>query len=163
VFDLYGSDRWVHDEPMPSDATTVQEYLAGLPEDRREAITAVRDTVNSHLPDGYEETLQFGMITWSIPLAAYPNTYNGKPLGIAALASQKNHMAIYLMGMYTDGPDEQWFRKQYADRGVKLDMGKSCVRFNKIEDVPLDVLGEAIERIPPDRFIDLYETSRGIR
>ena len=74
VFDLYGSDRWVHDEPMQSDATTVQEYLAGLPEDRREAITAVRDTVNSHLPDGYEETLQFGMITWSIPLAAYPNT-----------------------------------------------------------------------------------------
>ena len=160
---LYGPDAGVHDGPMRSNAKTVQEYLAGLPEDRREAVTAVRDTINAHLPDGYEETLEFGMITWSIPLADYPFTYNGKPLGIASLAAQKNHMAIYLMGMHADGPDEQWFREQYAERGVKLDMGKSCVRFKKVEDVPLDILGAAIERIPPERFIDLYETSRGIR
>ncbi len=95
---------------MHSDASTVEEYLAGLPQDRREAISAVRDMINANLPEGYEEAMAFGMIGWGIPLEDYPDTYNGQPLGIAALASQKNHMAVYLMGLYSSEPEEAWFR-----------------------------------------------------
>ena len=134
-----------------------------LPDERREAITAVRDTINAHLPEGYVEEMGYGMISWVIPLDDYPDTYNKQPLCIAGLASQKHHMAVYLMGLYSAGEEEQWFREQYAERGMKLDMGKSCVRFKKLEEVPLDVLGEVIERIPPERHIDQYETSRGMR
>ena len=115
---------------MRSDANLVEEYLDELPEDRREAISTIRDVINEHLPDGYEETMAFGMIGWAIPLADYPDTYNGEPLGVVALASQKNYMALYLMGLYADEGLEEWFRAQYAERGLKLDMGKSCVRFS---------------------------------
>jgi len=145
---------------MKSEATTVEQYLAGLPEDRREAISAVRDVVNEHLPEGYVETMTYGMIGWVIPLEDYPETYNGQPLAIASLASQKNHMAIYLMGLYSDEPELEWFQQQYAERGLKLDMGKSCVRFKRLDQVPLDVLGEVIAKVPPARYIERYETAR---
>jgi hypothetical protein len=145
---------------MHSDATSVEEYLASLPDDRRTAISAVRDTVNANLPDGYVETMAFGMIGWGIPLEDYPNTYNGQPLGIAALASQKNHMALYLMGLYSSEPELEWFKRQYADRGLKLDMGKSCLRFKRLEQVPLDVVGEVIAKVPPAAFIERYEAAR---
>ena len=145
---------------MHSDATSVEEYLAGLPDDRRTAISAVRDVVNANLPDGYVEGMASGMIGWAIPLEVYPNTYNGRPLGIAALASQKNHMALYLMGLYSSEPELEWFRQQYADRGLKLDLGKSCLRFKRLEDVPLDVIGEAIARVPPALYIERYEAAR---
>ncbi len=146
---------------MKSDATLVEEYLDELPEDRREAISTIRDVINEHLPDGYEETMAFGMIGWSVPLSTYPDTYNGEPLGVVALASQKRHMAVYLTGVYADEGLEDWFRAQYADRGLKLDMGKSCVRFNRLEQLPLDVLGEVIRRVPPERLIAHYEAARG--
>jgi hypothetical protein len=145
---------------MHSDAATVEEYLDSLPDDRRPAIRSVRDTVNAHLPAGYVESMAFGMIGWGIPLADYPDTYNGQPLGIAALANQKNHMALYLMGLYTDGPELAWFQQQYAERGLTLDMGKSCVRFKRLEQVPLDVVGEVIAMIPPALFIERYEVAR---
>jgi hypothetical protein len=145
---------------MQSNATTVEEYLAGLPENRRHAIGAVRDVINAHLPAGYAESIAFGMIGWGIPLEDYPDTYNGKPLAYAALASQKNHLSVYLMGLYSDGPEESWFRQQYAERGLRLDMGKSCVRFKRLDQVPLDVLGGAIERIPVGEFIARYEAAR---
>jgi hypothetical protein len=148
---------------MHSHAATVEEYLHSLPADRRPAISAVRDTVNAHLPAGYVESMAFGMIGWGIPLADYPETYNGQPLGIAALANQKHHMALYLMGLYTDGPELEWFQQQYAERGLRLDMGKSCVRFKRLEQVPLDVVGEVIARIPPALFIERYEAARGER
>ena len=112
---------------MQSNATTVEDYLATLPDDRRTAITTVRDLVNEHLPDGYRESMAFGMITWSVPLERLPDTYNGQPLGYIALASQKNYMTLYLMSAY--GDEETWFREEYAKSGKKLDMGKSCVRF----------------------------------
>ena len=147
---------------MQSDASSVEEYLASLPEDRREAISAVRDVVNANLPKGYRESMAFGMIGWGIPLEDYPDTYNGQPLGIAALASQKNHMAIYLMGLYGSEPEEAWFREEYAKRGLKLDMGKSCVRFKRLDQVPLDVIGEVIAKIPPDLYIERYEASRAM-
>jgi hypothetical protein len=145
---------------MQSDARTVEDYLASLPEDRRTAIGAVRDVVNANLPVGYEETMAFGMIGWGIPLADYPDTYNGQPLGVAALASQKNHMAIYLMGLYGSEPEEAWFRAEYARRGMKLDMGKSCVRFKRLDQVPLDVIGEVIAKITPAKLIERYEAAR---
>jgi hypothetical protein len=143
-----------------SDASTVEEYLAGLPKDRRQAISAVRDVVNANLPEGYREQMAFGMIGWGIPLEDYPDTYNGQPLGIAALASQKNHMSLYLMGLYASEPEEAWFRAQYAERGLKLDMGKSCVRFRTLDQLPLDVVGQVIARIPPELYITRYEAAR---
>lgn len=145
---------------MSSTANTVEEYLASLPDERRTAISAVRDTINANLPTGYEETMAFGMIGWGIPLADYPETYNGQPLGIAALASQKNHIALYLMGLYSDEPELAWFREQYDERGIKLDMGKSCVRFKRLDQVPLDVVGEVIAKIPPALYIERYEKAR---
>jgi hypothetical protein len=145
---------------MHSDAASVEAYLAELPEDRRAAISAVRDAVNAHLPEGYVETMYSGMIGWVIPLEDYPDTYNGKPLAIAALASQKNHMALYLMGLYASEPEVAWFRQQYAQRGMKLDMGKSCVRFKRLDQAPLDVIGEVIERVPPAAYVESYEAAR---
>jgi len=143
-----------------SDAGTVEEYLESLSRERREAISVVRDVINEHLPDGYVEQMEWGMITWVVPLSEYPDTYNGKPLSYISLASQKNHMAAYLMGLYSDGPEEKWFRQQYAERGMKLDMGKSCVRFKRLDEVPLDVLGEVVGKIPVGEFIARYEDSR---
>jgi hypothetical protein len=145
---------------MRSDATLVEEYLDDLPDERREAISAVRDVVNEHLPEGYEEVISHGMISWVIPLEDYPDTYNGQPLGVASLASQKNHMSLYLLGVYADEGLEDWFRAQYAERGLKLDMGKSCVRFKRLDQVPLEVVGEVIRRVPPDAYIARYEASR---
>ena len=148
---------------MQSNAATVEEYLAALPEDRRAAVSAVRDVVNEHLPEGYVETMDWGVIAWNVPLEIEPDTYNGKPLCYAALASQKQYMSVYLMGLYSDGPELDWFKKQYADRGLKLDMGKSCVRFKKLDDLPLDVLGEAIGMIPVDEFVARTAAAHGAR
>jgi len=145
---------------MRSNATTVEEYLAELPEDRRAAISTVRDVVNANLPEGYEETMEWGMVTWVVPLSEYPDTYNGKPLSYISLASQKNHLALYLMGLNSESPHEQWFRQQYVERGMKLDMGKSCVRFRTLDEVPLDVVGEVVARVPVAEFVALYESSR---
>lgn len=145
---------------MHSDAPTVDDYLATLPDDRRGAISAVRDVVNAHLPQGYVESMAFGMIGWGIPLTDYPDTYNGQPLGIAALANQKHHMSLYLMGLYSSEVEEQWFRDQYAERGLRLDMGKSCVRFKRLEDVALDVVGAVIAAVPPALYIERYEAAQ---
>ncbi len=145
---------------MKSDAATVEEYLDSLPPERREAISTLRDVINAHLPDGYVEQMEWGMVTWVVPLEDYPDTYNKRPLSYVSLASQKNHLAVYLMGLYTDGPEETWFRQQYAERGMKLDMGKSCVRFRTLDEVPLDVLGEVVAKIPAGEFIARYEAAR---
>ena len=146
---------------VTSDARTVDEYIAALPDDRREAVAAVRDVVRKNLPDGYREGIQFGMIGWYVPLERFPNTYNGQPLGLAALASQKNHMSLYLNTVYGDPATERGFRERYAASGKKLDMGKSCVRFKRLEDLPLDVIGETIARADLDRYLRGYEQARG--
>ena len=144
---------------MRSDAETVDAYLAELPAERREAVEAVRRVILENLPDGFVEGMQYGMIGYYVPLERYPETYNGQPLGVAALASQKRYLALYLMGIYADG-DAAWFRERWTAAGKKLDMGKSCVRFRRLEDVPLDVVGEAIARTSVEDFIALYERSR---
>lgn len=145
---------------MKSAATTVKDYLAELPVERREAIAAVRKVILANLPEGYKEVMGWGMICYVVPLSTYPDTYNGQPLAIASLGSQKNYMSLYLLGVYGHRPTEEWFRKEWAAAGLKLDMGKSCVHFKKLEDLSLDVVGRVIARIPVDRFIAAYEQGR---
>jgi hypothetical protein len=146
---------------VSSSPQTPDEYIAALPPDRREAISAVREVIRRNLPDGYEEGMAYGMIGYYVPLERFPDTYNGQPLGLAALASQKNHMSLYLNSVYGDPQTERWFKDRYAQTGKKLDMGKSCVRFRKLDDLPLDVVGETIARADLDRFVDQYREARG--
>ena len=141
-------------------AQTVEAYLDELPPDRRAVISTLRDTIRKKLPKGYRETINWGMIAYELPLERYPDTYNGQPLMYAALAAQKNHYAVYLTGLYQDPEDEKRFRAEFARAGKKLDMGKSCVRFKKLEDLPLDVIGRTIASTPPEKFIKRYEASR---
>ncbi|MCP4246534.1 MAG: DUF1801 domain-containing protein [bacterium] len=146
---------------MQSKATTVDEYLAGLPDDRRETLEAVREAILENLPKGYEEGMQYGMIGYYVPHSVYPPGYHcdpQQPLPFAGLASQKNHMALYLMCIYTDPEQAAWFRETWAKTGKKLDMGKSCVRFKKLDDLPLNVIGLAIKRMPVKKFIERYES-----
>ena len=138
----------------------VEEYIAGLPEERKGAITAMRDLILSNLPEGYAEEMDFGMIAYVVPLTRYPQTYNGHPLMYAALASQKNYMSLYLMNIYGDPETHRWFTEEFNARGKKLDMGKSCVRFKKLDDLPLDVIGEAIGKTAPAEWIEFYEAAR---
>jgi hypothetical protein len=145
---------------MRSDAANVEEYLAELPEERRAAVEAVRAVVLEHLPDGFEETMQHGMISYVVPLERYPGTYNGQPLAVVSLASQKRHLSLYLMGVYGDEREAARFRERWQAAGRKLDMGKSCVRFRRLEDVPLDVVGDAVARVSVDDFVALYERGR---
>jgi hypothetical protein len=139
----------------------VEEYLANLPEDRREALSVVRSAILDHLPDGYEEEMRWGMICYEVPLAIQPDTYNGKPLMYAALASQKRHMAVYLSGVYADPTAREDFEQAYGATGKRMDMGKSCVRFRRVDDLPLDVIGDAIARYEVEDFVDLYHRGRG--
>jgi hypothetical protein len=144
-----------------SNATTAADYLAELPEDKRAVISAVRDVVNAHLPTGYVEGILYGMLSWHVPLEKYPNTYNGQPIGIAGLAAQKNYHALYLMSVYGDLATEAWFKTAFEEAGKKLDMGKSCVRFKKLDDLPLDVIGEAIARLPVETLIARHDAVHG--
>jgi Domain of unknown function (DU1801) len=148
---------------VQSKANTVGQYLADLPPDRREAINAVRKVILKNLPDGFEEAMQYGMISYVVPFKLFPAGYHcdpSQPLCFAGLASQKNHMAIYLCTIYGHKGTEEWFRKAYKASGKKLDMGKSCVRFKRLEDLPLDVIGQAIARVPVDKYIRAYEKAR---
>ena len=141
---------------MKSAAKTVDEYLRGLPVERREAISVVRKVILDNLPEGYAEVMQYGMIGYVVPHSIYPAGYHCKPsepLPYAALGSQKNHMAIYLCNVYGHKDTENWFRKAYLATGKKLDMGKSCVRFKRLDQLPLDVIGQAIARTPVDKYI----------
>ncbi len=142
---------------MQSKADTVKQYLNELPNDRKKAISIVRQTILENLPYGYDEVINWGMITYEVPLETYPNTYNGKPLMYAALASQKNHMAVYLMGCYMVPEIRNEFEKAYNKSGKRFDAGKSCIRFKKIDDLPLDLLGKTIASMDVNEFIELVE------
>ncbi len=145
---------------MRSDANSVQEYLDGLPKDRREAISAVREVILANLPEGYEECMSYGMIGYVVPHSIFPGGYHCNPklpLPLANLGSQKNHMALHLMSVYSDKPTEQWLRNAWQAAGKKLDMGKGCLRFKKIEDVPLEVIGQLFARVPVDAYIARIE------
>lgn len=144
-------------------AMSVESYLEALPADRRAELEKVRKVILEHLPKGYVEVLDFGMPSYVIPLSLYPDTYNGHPLPIAGLAMQKNHLSLYLMGVYGDAPTQQWFAKAWKASGKKLDMGKSCVRFQKADDLALDVIAKTIERVTVERYLKAYEESRRAR
>ena len=129
---------------MKSAASTVDQYLTELSDERRAALEVVRQVILTNLPKGYVEAMNWGMITYQVPLSVYPDTYNKKPLMYAALASQKKHMAVYLIGIYMDDQVRRDFESKYRSTGKKFDVGKSCVRFRKLDDLPLPLVGEAI-------------------
>ncbi len=142
---------------MRSDAKTVKEYLRALPADRRKAISAARDVIIANLPKGYVEVMDWGMISYQVPLDVYPATYNGKPLMYAALASQKAYMVVYLSAIYADAASREKFELDYRATGKRYDVGQSCVRFRKLDDLPLDVLGAAIASTPMATYVEHYE------
>ena len=145
---------------VKSKATTVSEYLDALPDDRRAVVAAVRKVILKHLPKGYRESLSCGILTYEVPLEDLPNTYNGQPLCYAALGAQKNHYAIYLMCAYMNPKTQKVLQDGFAKAGKKLDMGKSCVRFRKLEDVPLDLIGKVTASVSKKKWIAIYEASR---
>lgn len=147
---------------MQSKAKTVKQYLAELPDDRREALQAVRAAILKSLPKGYEEGMMYGAIGYYVPHSIYPPGYHCDPklpLPFAGLASQKNYLTMSLMCVYADPEHGAWFRDAWVKAGKKLDMGKACVRFKKADDVPLKVVGQAVKRVPVKKFIAVYESA----
>ncbi|MGB5167596.1 MAG: DUF1801 domain-containing protein [Acidimicrobiia bacterium] len=140
-----------------SDAGTVEQYLAELPDDRRADVESVRDLVLANLPDGYVETMRWGMITYEVPLDTYPRTYNGQPLMFLALAAQKRHLALYLTNVAFVPGGEERFKARYLETGKKLDMGKSCLRFETADDLATELIAETIRSTSIDEFIEGYE------
>ena len=148
---------------MQSKAETVSEYLSELSEARRTMIETVRQVILDHLPEGYEEAVTYGMITYQVPLKTYPDTYNKKPLMYAAIASQKRHVSLYLTPIYMDEDRREAFEEAYKATGKRYDAGKSCVRFRSLDDLPLDLIGETIASMEVEAFIDAMETMRARR
>ena len=145
---------------MQSKANSVEQYLNELPEDRKESLSIVREAIVKNLPTGYVEVMNWGMITYEVPLETFPDTYNGNPLMYAALASQKNHMSVYLMGCYMSPEIRNKFENAYKQSGKKFDAGKSCIRFKKEEDLPLELIGKTIGSMSVEQFIEHYLLSR---
>ncbi len=147
---------------MQSTAQTVDQYIKSLPEDRRAAISAVRQVILKNLDKDYEENMSYGMIGYCVPHSVYPAGYHCNPdhaLPFAGLASQKNYMSVYMMCTYSDADQAKWFKDAWAKTGKKLDMGKCCIRFRKLEDVALDVIGEAIRRVPVKKYIAITQAA----
>lgn len=143
---------------MKSSATSVNGYLKGLPAERRKALEAVRKTILKNLPKGYVESCRWGMIAYEVPLSICPDTYNGQPLMYAALASQKNHMAVYMCNVVAIPAIRKSLVAGFKAAGKRLDMGKSCIRFRQLEDLPLEVIGKAVAATPLDEFVRLSPT-----
>ena len=148
---------------MQSEAKTVEEYINALPEERQQAIRKVRKLILENLPEGYEEVMNWGMITYQVPLSVYPDTYNKKPLMFAALASQKNHMAVYLSTIYINEDKRVQFEESYRETGKRYDVGKSCVRFRKLDDLPLSLIGKEIATFSVNDFIEIAKNSVSTR
>lgn len=148
---------------MKSDATSPEGYLAELAPDRAEAISRLRATINDHLPSGFEEGMAYGMIGWSVPHSLYPAGYHCTPelpLPFLSIASQKNFVALYHMGLYTDPELMAWFQAAYAEAvPTKLDMGKSCMRFKRMDRIPYELIGELVSKMTPEAWIERYEAA----
>ena len=146
---------------MPRKPTaSVDDYLAGLPADDRKVLSTVRDTIRKNLPAGYEEILQGRFISYVIPLSRLPKTYNGQPIWYIALAIQKNYYTVHMMAAYGDAKELARIQNGFKKAGKKLDMGKACIRFKKLEDLPLEVIGESVASVPSEGYIRRYEASR---
>ena len=146
---------------MQSVETTVGAYIDSLPHERASVISEIRSLVNKNIKSGFVETMRRGMISWEIPLDTYPETYNSQPLNYISLAAQKNNYSLYLMGCHAVSVEERLaFEKSYEDSGKRMDIGKSCIRFKKIEDLPLPLIVKYIKRYSLKEFVQIYEDSR---
>ncbi len=143
-----------------SNAATVADYLAELPPDRAAVVSHVRDLINDALPEGYCEGTGYGMIEWVVPLEDYPDTYNGQPLIYAGLAAQKNHFSLYLNCVYSSSERTERLKVAFAKAGKKIDMGKSCIRFKRIDQLAEDVIAAEIASAAPAEFIAISEAAR---
>jgi hypothetical protein len=148
---------------MKSPAATVEQYLASLPADRRDALSTLRRAILQHLPEGYVETMMMGGIAYVIPLARFADTYNGHPLMIAALASQKNYLTVHLMGIYGNKELRGWLIAEFKKAGKKFDAGQACIRFKTLSDIPLDAVARAAGRISPDQLIAAHNRAQSRR
>jgi hypothetical protein len=148
---------------VTSAANNVDQYIAELPEDRRDTIAAMRKLIHKHLPKGYVETMAWGMIGYVIPLEQYPDTYNGQPLAYLGLGAQKNYNALYMMCEASDEGRAAQLREAFLAAGKKLDMGKACLRFRSLDDLALDAVAKAIASTPPKRYIEIHEAGRARR
>lgn len=147
---------------MKMTAKNIEEYISKLREDRQNVLNKLRAILKTHLPKGFEENYQYNMLSYVVPLSLYPKGYLNKkdtPLPFISIASQKHHIAIYHMGLYMNQEVMKWFENKYEkDVSHKLDMGKSCIRFKKMEEIPYDLLKELVSKITPEEYIKLYET-----
>ncbi|MCK6508002.1 DUF1801 domain-containing protein [Myxococcota bacterium] len=146
---------------MQSQAATPDQYVSALPPDRQELVSAIRAVINQNLPADVEEGMQYGMIGWYLPHRVYPAGYHcdrKQPVPYAGLASQKQAVSVYLCCVYVDAELSAWFQDEARKTGKRLDMGKGCVRFKKLADVPLDLLGQVIRKMPADQFLARYES-----
>ncbi len=144
---------------VSSSTTTPTDYLASLPQERREIISAVRDMILQNLPEGYQETINWGMLSYEVPLETYPDTYNKKPLNYIGLAAQKNYNSLYLMSVYQNPADYQDLMEAFASIGVKPDMGKSCIRFKSLDQLPLDTISRLIAKTSVQELISTAKSS----
>ncbi len=146
---------------MQSKATTVDAYIKELPEERKGAIRKLRDVIKKNLPKGFKETMGYGMMGWCVPHSLYPDGYHCNPkdpLPFMGLASQKNSINLYHMGVYADPGLLKWFVAAHAKASPKkLDMGKSCIRYKKPGDIPFELIGELASKMTPDKWIAIYE------
>ncbi|PPK95869.1 uncharacterized protein DUF1801 [Nonlabens xylanidelens] len=148
---------------MTSKATTAQEYLKNLPEDRLQPISDLRDVVLKNLPAGFEEGMLYGMLGYYVPKEVYePGYHVGKewtPLPFINIASQKNFIALYHSGIYANPELMEWFKAEYSKHSkYKLDMGKSCIRFKKVDNIPLDLIAELCQKMTPQEWVQIYES-----
>jgi uncharacterized protein YdhG (YjbR/CyaY superfamily) len=148
---------------MTSTATSLQEYIDSLTPERKEAMGKLRETIANNLPVGFQEVMGYGMLGYVIPHSKYPAGYHcdpKQPLPFVNLAAQKNFIALYHMGLYAMPDLLKWFQEEYPKHSKKkLDMGKSCIRFKKPEDIPFDLIGELMKKVTPDEWIKCYETT----
>lgn len=148
---------------MTSNATTPEAYINELPEARKAAIIKLRETIVSHLPEGFQEGMSYGMIGYVVPHTLYPPGYHCTPelpLPFMSFASQKNFIALYHMGLYANKELLDWFVAEYPKYcKYKLDMGKSCIRFKKVDDIPYQLIAALTQKMTPHEWINLYETN----
>jgi hypothetical protein len=145
---------------MRSSQKTVAEYLKSLPDDSRKTVSVIRALIRKHVPKGYQEVMNWGMICYEVPLSRYPDTYNGQPLSYVALASQKNYVSLYLMCVYQDSDEYKKLKAAFDKAGLKMNMGKCCIRFQRPDDLPLQAIGKIIAGTSPKKFIAIYESAR---
>jgi hypothetical protein len=143
-------------------APTVASYLSELPPERRKVMAALRTLIRANLPKGYKEGMGLGMLMYAVPLSVLPNTYNGHPLLYVAAAANKNGYSLYLMTVYGDAKQAAWLKGEFKAAGKKLDMGKSCIRFKSLDDLPLDAIASVVRSVPMDQYVAMYKRVKGL-